>query len=59
MKPVIIIAIAFVLLIPSNVFAQESETCEDIDVETFTFGKYRAIEDYQLISDLMFLRFRE
>jgi len=53
MKPVIIIAIAFVLFIPSNVFAQESETCEDIDVETFTFGKYRAIEDYQLISVLV------
>jgi len=37
MKPVIIIVVAFVLLIPVNVFAQESQTCEDFDVEKFTF----------------------
>ena len=59
MKPVIIITIAIILLIPITAFAQESETCEDIDVKKFTFGKYTAIEDYPLISNLVSQGFTE
>jgi len=38
MKPVIIIAIAFVLLIPIPVFAQEESNLTQIDYEGYNFG---------------------
>jgi len=51
LKPVIIIVMAFVILIPIPIFATshpEFQGCDD-----FEFGEYALVEDYPLISELV------